>query len=161
LEQNDVVKSEIGINPKHLPAYRIEQYLLTLPQVEMPADHQFCRGLYARSLTIPAGVMLTGAVHKDECFFVVRSGSILITTDDEPVKADAGFMVVSKAGSKRVGLALTDTTVTTFHTNPEELRDPDDLWDHITIPPPDNLLEILAKESLDEPNKPTELSEEL
>jgi hypothetical protein len=59
-------------------------------------------------------------------------------------------MAVSKAGSKRVGLALTETIVTTFHTNPEELRDPDALWNHITIPPPDNLLEILSKDELEE-----------
>ena len=150
MEANKVVKNETGIDPKHIPVYRIEQYLKTLPQVEMPVDHQFCHGLYARSITIPAGVMLTGAVHKDECFFVVRSGSILITTDDEPIKADAGFMAVSKAGSKRIGLALTETTVTTFHSNPEELRDPDEIWDKMTIPPPDNVLEILTKDELEE-----------
>ena len=150
MEANSVTKSEIGIEPKHLPIYRIEQYLLSLPQVEIPVDHQFVNGLYARSVTIPAGVILTGAVHKDECFFLVRTGRILITTDGEPIEANAGFMAASKAGSKRLGLALEDTTVTTFHANPQELREPDDLWDYITVPAPDNLLEILAKKELED-----------
>ena len=150
MEANSVTKSEIGIEPKHLPIYRIEQYLLSLPQVEIPVDHQFVNGLYARSVTIPAGVILTGAVHKDECFFMVRTGRIMITTDDEPIEASAGFMAASKAGSKRLGLALEDTTVTTFHANPQELRDPDELWDYITVPAPDNLLEILAKKELED-----------
>lgn len=142
-------KNETGIEPKHLPIYRIEQAIFSLPQVNIPVDHQFCKGLYARSITIPAGVILTGAVHKNECFFLVRSGCILITTDDEPIKAEAGFMAASKAGSKRLGLALMETTVTTFHANPEELREPSDLWDHITVPPPDNLLEILSKKEVE------------
>ena len=149
MEANSVTKCETSVEPKHLPIYRIEQYLLTLPQVEMPVDHQFAHGIYARSITIPAGVMLTGAVHKDECFFIVRTGRILLTTDDEPIEAKAGFMVASKAGSKRLGYALEDTTVTTFHANPDELRDPDDLWDHITVAPPGDLLDILAKAELE------------
>lgn len=149
MEANSVAKSEIGIEPKHLPIYRIERALLDLPQVEIPVDHQFCHGLYARSVTIPAGVVLTGAVHKDECFFLVRTGRILITTDDEPIDAKAGFMVASKAGSKRLGFALEETTVTTFHANPQELRDEDELWDHITVPPPENLIEILEKNELE------------
>jgi len=150
LEPNSVAtKCETGVNPKHLPIYRIEQYLLTLPQVEMPVDHQFAHGIYARSITIPAGVMLTGAVHKDECFFIVRTGRILLTTDDEPIEAKAGYMAASKAGSKRLGYALEETTVTTFHANPDELREPDDLWDHITVPPPDDILDILAKNELE------------
>ena len=150
MEANSVTKSEIGIEPKHLPIYRIEQYLLSLPQVEIPVDHQFVNGLYARSVTIPAGVILTGAVHKDECFFIVRTGRILITTDEETIEAKAGFMAASMAGSKRLGLALEESTVTTFHANPQELREPDDLWDYITVPAPDNLLEILAKKELEE-----------
>ena len=148
MEASSVTKSEIGIDPKHLPIYRIEQYLLTLPQVEIPVDHQFVNGLYARSVTVPSGVMLTGAVHKDECFFIVRTGRMLITTDDDPIEAKAGFMAASKAGSKRIGYALEDTTVTTFHANPQELREPDDLWDYITVPAPVDLIEMLKREEL-------------
>lgn len=138
---------EIAIKAEHLPIYRLEAVIKALPQVEIPVDHQFCKGIYARTINIAAGTILTGAVHKDECFFLVRSGVILITTDDEPIKAEAGFMSFSQAGSKRLGLALTDTVVTTFHANPDELREADDLWNHITVPPPANLNELLALEA--------------
>ena len=94
--------------------------------------------------------MLTGAVHKDECFFLVRNGGILITTDDKPIKAESGFMSISKAGTKRAGYALVDTLVTTFHSNPEELREPEELWNHFTVPAPDNLIDILSKAELGE-----------
>jgi hypothetical protein len=141
--------SDVAIKPEHLPIYRLEQAIYSLPQVEMPVDHDFCKGLYARTLHIPAGTVLTGAVHKDECFFLVRSGAILITTDEEPIKAEVGFMGVTKAGSKRAGLALMDTVVTTFHANPKELREPDLIWDYFTVPAPDNLLEVLSKTELE------------
>ena len=93
--------------------------------------------------------MLTGAVHKDECFFLIRNGCILITTDDKPVQAESGFMIKAKAGSKRAGYAVIDTLVTTFHSNPEELRDPDEMWNHFTVPAPDNLIDILSKAELE------------
>jgi quercetin dioxygenase-like cupin family protein len=142
--------NEVAVKPEHIPIYRLEQAILSLPQVEIPVTHQFCKGIYARSITIPAGIILTGALHKDECFFVVRSGTILITTDDEPIKAEAGFMAFSKAGSKRLGVALEDTVVTTFHANPDELRTAEELWNHITVPPPENLDQILALPELEE-----------
>jgi hypothetical protein len=135
--------SNVAIKAEHLPIYRLEQAIYSLPRVEMPVDHQFCKGIYARTINIPAGTVLTGAVHKDECFFLVRSGSILITTDKDPIKAEAGFMSITQPNTKRAGLALTDTVVTTFHANPTELRDPEEMWNHYTEPAPDNLLEVL------------------
>ncbi len=140
---SDVIKAE------HLPIYRLEEKMKAFPQIDIPVDHQFCHGVYARTITIPAGTLLTGAVHKDECFFLVRSGSILLTTDGEPVKAETGFMVMSKAESKRVGFAIEETVVTTFHANPLEIKEPQELWEHLTIPAPDNLLEILDSEKLE------------
>lgn len=141
--------SEIAIKAEHLPIYRLEQEIYNLPRVEMPVDHDFCHGIYARTIHIPGGTVLTGAVHKDECFFLVRSGSILITTDGDPIKAESGFMAITKPETKRAGYALVDTVVTTFHANTEELRDPQQLWDNFTIPAPDNLLEVLKRTELE------------
>jgi hypothetical protein len=140
---------EIAVKDEHLPIYRLEQAIYSLPRVELPLFHDFCKGLYARTILIPAGTILTGAVHKDECFFLVRNGCILLTTDDKPIKAESGFMALSKAGTKRAGIALIDTLVTTFHANPEELRDPEEIWDTFTVPAPDNILEVLEKTKLE------------
>jgi hypothetical protein len=140
---------EVAIKAEHIPIYRLEQAIYSLPRVEIPVSHDFCKGIYARTIVIPAGTVLTGAVHKDECFFLVRNGAILITTDSEPIKAETGFMSITRPDTKRAGFALVDTMVTTFHSNPEELRDPQEIWDTFTIPAPDNLLEILAKKELE------------
>ena len=141
--------SEVEIKAEHLPIYRLEQAIYNLPRVEIPVDHDFCKGIYARTVHIPGGTVLTGAIHKDECFFLVRSGSILITTDGDPIKAEAGFMSITKPETKRAGYALVDTVVTTFHSNPDELRDPEEIWDEFTIPAPDNLIEVLKRIGLE------------
>lgn len=141
---------ENEIKAENIPIYKLEQEIFKFPQTECPLFHNFCKGIYARSLVIPAGTVLTGAVHKDECFFVVRSGSILLTTDEGPVRADSGFMSITKPGTKRAGFALVDTLVTTFHANPEELREPKEIWDYFTVPAPENILDVLDKTQLEE-----------
>ncbi len=125
-----------GLPAEHLPIYRLEAELLKLPQVEMPVEHEFCHGLYARTMRIPAGTVLTGAVHRHECFFIVRAGLLAVTTDDEPRLLKAGDMFITPAGTKRAGVAVNDVTVTTFHANPKGLQDPEALWDEFVVPPP-------------------------
>lgn len=124
----------------HEPIYRLESELLKLPQVELPIQHEFCDGLYARTMHIPAGVCLTGAIHRRESFFVVRSGTLVVTTDDGVKQLNAGDMFVTKPGTKRAGVAMTEVVVTTFHANPLDETDPICLWDEFTLPEPARLL---------------------
>lgn len=120
----------------HLPIYRLEAQLLKLPQVDLPVDHDFCAGLYARTMHIPAGTALTGAVHSKDCFFLVRRGTLAVTTDHGPLVVRDGELLVSKAGTKRAGVAMTDVVITTFHPNPGDETDPAALWDLFTLPAP-------------------------
>lgn len=144
-----VQEIEKQVPAEHLPIYRLEAELLKLPQVEMPVDHDFCNGLYARTMHIPAGTVLTGAVHKDESFFVVRKGHLIVTTDDGSAKVGPGFMSVTKPHTKRAGVALTDVEVTTFHANPTNETDPKTIWDMYTVPAPDLALEAVQHPHLE------------
>lgn len=139
----------ITIPQEHLPIYRLEAEILKHPQVEMPVEHEFCKGLYARTMFIPAGTVLTGAVHADESFFLVRQGELIVTTDHGTVRMTVGSMAVTKANTKRAGVAMTDVVVTTFHANPTEERDPVKLWDLFTTPAPATLIEGAAAEQLE------------
>jgi len=125
-----------GVPADHLPVYQLEAELLKLPQIDLPIDHAFCAGMYARTMHIPAGTILTGAVHREESFFLVRKGDLIVSTDDGPKRLGAGAMSISKIGTKRAGIALTDVEVTTFHANPSNEQDPQALWDMFTIPAP-------------------------
>ena len=123
------------------PIYRLEAELLKLPQVNMPVEHAFCAGLYARTMHIPAGTVLTGAIHREESFFLVRKGQLIVSTDSGPCILAPGDMSVSKIGAKRAGITLTDVEVTTFHANPTNEHEPQALWDLFTIPAPAPVLE--------------------
>jgi hypothetical protein len=59
-------------------------------------------------------------------------------------------MSVSKIGTKRAGIALTEVEVTTFHANPSNEQDPQALWDMFTIPAPATALETTQKAQLEE-----------
>ena len=131
-----MVALELDVPADHLPIYRLEGALLELPQVDMPVEHSFCAGLYARTMHIPAGTVLTGAVHREESFFVVRKGDLIVSTDTGPQRLGPGDMSVSRVNTKRAGIALTDVEVTTFHANPANEQDPQALWDMFTIPAP-------------------------
>jgi mannose-6-phosphate isomerase-like protein (cupin superfamily) len=111
------------------------------PAMPNAVTHEFCNGMYARTLFIPAGGLLTGAIHKDESFFLIRSGVIIITTDQGTAEVGPGFLAVTKPGTKRAGLALTDCTVTTFHANPENETNSDRIWEMYTIEPENLKLE--------------------
>jgi len=144
------VQVNAGVPAEHLPIYRLEAELLKLPQVDMPVDHDFCNGLYARTMHIPAGTILTGAVHREESFFLVRKGELIVSTDDGPLTLRSGDMSVSKIGTKLAGITLTDVEVTTFHANPTNEQEPQMLWDLFTIPAPAPALETAQKAQLEE-----------
>lgn len=141
---------KLTVPQEHLPIYRLEAELLKLPQVDMPVEHEHCSGLYARTMHLKANCAYTGAVHRGECFFVVRSGALASTTPNgEATILRTGEMHIVRDGSKRAVMALTDCVVTTFHANPTNETDPAALWSLFTIPAPASALETEPlKESL-------------
>ena len=143
------VSKHYSVPAEHLPIYLLEDELLKFPQVDMPVDHEFCNGLYARTMHIPIGTVLTGAVHKNESFFVVRKGHLIVTTDDGSAQVGPGFMSVTKPNTKRAGVALTDVEVTTFHANPTNETDPQAIWDMYTVQKPAFILEAVQHPNLE------------
>ena len=128
---------------------RLEKEILKLPQVETLTQHEFCNGVYARTLVIPAGTVATGAIHKDESFFLIRSGKVVMTTDGGMAVLPVGYTAVTKPLTKRACLALTDVVMTTFHANPTNEKNPDVIWDMYTVPEHE-ALELIEKKLIEE-----------
>lgn len=93
--------------------------MLGMPQVSLPVRHIFSPGVYARELTIFAGHVLTGAVHKFEQLNILSSGTMRLLTDEGFKDVSAPYTVVSPPGTKRIALALTDCVWTTILATPE------------------------------------------
>ena len=81
--------------------------------------HFFAPGVYARELTIPAGVLLTGKIHKTEHLNIISQGVIVVVSPEGRKIIEAPHTMVSKPGAKRVGYALEDTVWTTIHVTEE------------------------------------------
>lgn len=88
----------------------LEKVLLTLEQVDCPVTHYHIEGVYVRSMFIPAGTVITGAIHNKENISILAQGSIRVTNGTESVLITAPHIMVDKPGIKRLGVSETDVT---------------------------------------------------
>ncbi len=103
-----------GIDVRH-KIERLEASMMAMPQVELEVRHYFADGMYAREMFIPAGTLLTGAVHMFEHINVCTQGDISVLTEDGPKRIKAPATMIARPGTKRVGYAHEDTIWITFH----------------------------------------------
>lgn len=97
----------------------LQKALLEMPQANVETRHLFCKGMYAREITIIKDTCLVGAKHKTEFFMVISKGSCVVRDGAEQKTLTAPCTVVSKVGAKRAIIALEDTVLTTFHATTE------------------------------------------
>lgn len=86
-----------------------------LPQYEPETKHYFHGGMYCREVFRHAGVLVVGAVHKKEHFYLIVSGTVAITTDDGVQEVTGPHLFSSKPGTKRAVYSITDALCMTFH----------------------------------------------
>lgn len=90
---------------------RLESAMMQLPQVEIQTAHLIHGGMYARTIHIPAGVALTGALIKLATVLVV-SGHCTAFIGDSSVELIGHQVIPASAGRKQVFLAHADTSLT-------------------------------------------------
>ena len=93
----------------------LQAELSKLPQYEPETKHYFHGNMYCREVWRPAGVLVVGAVHKKEHFYLIVSGTVGITTDDGVQEITGPHLFSSKPGTKRAVYAVTDALCMTFH----------------------------------------------
>lgn len=114
----DVINAEVN-HDFRAGVKALEGEMFQLPQVEIGPVHYFAEGLYAREITIPKGVLLTGKVHKYSHLNIISKGIIDVMTEDGPVRLTAPCTIVSQPNTKRVGYAIEETVWTTIHATEE------------------------------------------
>lgn len=80
-----------------------------------PIRHHFAPGIYAREMTMPAGVVLTGAVHKTTHLSILSKGRVMVTSDEGVIEMVAPCTLLASKGTKRAMHALEDSVWTTIH----------------------------------------------
>ena len=93
----------------------LQSEVAKLPQYEPETKHYFHGGMYCREVFRHANVLVVGAVHKKEHFYLIVSGTVAITTDDGVQEVTGPHLFSSKPGTKRAVYAMTDALCMTFH----------------------------------------------
>jgi hypothetical protein len=107
---------------------------LPLLDIDRLTFHHFCAGVYSREFALPAGCVVVSKRHAKENFFLIAKGAVLIATPTGPLRLDAPYMSITKPGTKRAFLALTDTVFLTFHPNADDCTDLVQLEDRFIMP---------------------------
>lgn len=87
--------------------------------IELETIHHFAPGMYARELRIPAGVLLTGKIHKHAHLNMLVKGRIEISNAEGSKEMIAPQIFVSPPGTKRAGYAHEDSVWVTIHATTE------------------------------------------
>ncbi|CAB5212663.1 hypothetical protein UFOVP188_40 [uncultured Caudovirales phage] len=126
--------TEINI-PTREQIEKLQGEMALMPQAELVTEHYFSGGMYCRRVFRQAGTLIVGKVHKKDHLFLCAMGEIIAWTEGGMKRLKAGDVVESKAGTKRVTLAVSDAIGITFHKTDEtdldeiekELIEPDEL----------------------------------
>jgi hypothetical protein len=106
----------------------VAEFVMSKSASQIPADDLETRnfvhaGMYARELTIPAGVAITGKIHTEAHLCILSQGDISIMTDDGMQRIQAPAIFETAAGTKKLGFAHELSVFTTIHaTNETELQ---------------------------------------
>lgn len=89
----------------------LEAITRDLPQVEIATDHVLHGGMYARTICIPAGVLLTGVFIRVPTVLVF-DGNATVNAGDEPVTLVGYHVLAASAHRRQAFVAHADTRLT-------------------------------------------------
>jgi len=108
---------------------KMEAFLSQLEQVDLSTANLVHGGMCARTILIPAGTALVGALTNRDSICVMY-GDTIFTTDEGAVRKTGYHVIPANAGYKRGGVAITDTYWTAIW--PTSLTDIIDIENEMT-----------------------------
>lgn len=87
---------------------QFEQAFINAPQVDLQTSHVIHGGMYARTIFIPAGTVVTGALTSLDNICIIN-GNITVTTDTGTQHLIGCHVLPASKGYKRIGFAHEDT----------------------------------------------------
>ena len=104
----------------------LEAITRELPQVEIATDHVLHGGMYARTICIPAGSVLTGALIRVPTLLVF-DGNATVNAGDEAVTLVGYHVLAASAHRRQAFLAHEDTRLTmVFATQAQTVTEAED-----------------------------------
>lgn len=93
------------------------------PQLEIPVTHHFSPGIYAREITMPAGMTGVGHVHRHRHMNIALTGRAIVSCDGISQAIAAPFIFESMPGAQKAFQVIEDLRWITIHANPDDIRD--------------------------------------
>lgn len=90
---------------------KFESLMAERPQEEIGTEHVIHGGMYARTVLVPAGVVITGTEIKLATMLILQ-GDALANTDDGAIELHGYNVIPASTGRKQAFVALTDTWLT-------------------------------------------------
>lgn len=103
----------------------LEAVMRAMPQIDIPIEHFFSPGVYMRQMTMPAGSVVVGKIHKMEHHCILAKGSVSVVTDDGVKDFTAPAVIHAMPGAKRALHAHSEVVWINVHHNPDDGRDVD------------------------------------
>jgi hypothetical protein len=101
----------------------LEKQLLQCKQEPVTTYHLIHAGMYARTITIPAGLVLTGALIK-RATILILNGDAVVGTGESTLHLAGYHVIPASANRKQAFHALADTQLTMlFPTTAENTKD--------------------------------------
>jgi quercetin dioxygenase-like cupin family protein len=88
-----------------------------------PLKHTFADGIYVRQMSMDAGSVVVGAIHKHLHVWFLLTGHISVVTEDSVEDYIAPCYVVATPGTKRVIRANEKSIFVNIHKNPTNSQD--------------------------------------
>ena len=91
----------------------------------LPLKHSFADGCYVREIYIPKGTVYVGKIHRcNHPRFVLKGELVVITESGGIEHIVAPAYMITREGTKRLGVALEDSIIVTVHvTDKKDLKD--------------------------------------
>lgn len=89
----------------------LEAMVAELPQTELATHHVIHAGMYARTITIPEGMVMTGVFIKIPTMLIVH-GDVLMCVDDGVVELTGYNVVPASAGRKQAYITKSEVHMT-------------------------------------------------
>lgn len=130
-----------------LELFMVENY----DTIDCPLTHRFTNGMYIREIFMPAGSLVTSKIHKTEHPYTISKGKVAVSIDGKDwEELSAPYTGITKPGTRRILYILEDCVWTTYHLNPENCTNVNDIEDRIIEKRDNNLLkEFLENKKLE------------
>ena len=105
---------------------KLEDITLSCPQVDIHTHHTIHAGIYARTIMVPAGVVLTGAPIRLATILILN-GHTKIFTGEDTIELRGYHVIAASANRKQAVLAIEDTYFTMlFPTSVKTVKEAED-----------------------------------